>query len=396
MEARSTRLYFIDAMRAWAILMMLQGHFVDGLLDPAYRDPSNLVYGTWNYFRGITAPVFFTVSGFIFTYLILRSPIQGLQNPRILKGLRRGAQLVAVGYLLRLNVLGLLNGVVYPSFFLVDVLHCIGFALIFLVGIYAAIPRGKTGLLAMALLASGLLLFLFEPIYKSWDLTFLPAALANYFTRANGSVFTLVPWIGYSAIGGALASVFYRLRNSGSLYPGSIGVFLLAGFGLIWYASPFFLWLAELTGISLFDQIVANNYLFMRLGDVLLVFAVFLMLRSLMTRTIFLSIGQNTLSIYVIHFIVLYGSFTGMGLYRYWDHQLSPVAAVSGALIFMGFCTWAALVYSTHRGRIQKALYLDPVRARTSLNGLLGHGWRLSREFRLRLYRYFSTVLQDR
>ena len=62
------RLYYIDAIRAWAILMMLQGHFIDGLLDPAFRDKENELFSWWLYFRGITAPVFFTVSGFIVSY----------------------------------------------------------------------------------------------------------------------------------------------------------------------------------------------------------------------------------------------------------------------------------------------------------------------------------------
>ena len=30
---KPVRLYFIDALRAFAILMMLQGHFINGLLD---------------------------------------------------------------------------------------------------------------------------------------------------------------------------------------------------------------------------------------------------------------------------------------------------------------------------------------------------------------------------
>ncbi|MGB5369306.1 MAG: heparan-alpha-glucosaminide N-acetyltransferase domain-containing protein, partial [Flavobacteriaceae bacterium] len=62
MENNKARLYFIDAMRAWAILMMLQGHFIDGLLDNAFRDDQNMAFSIWKYFRGITAPVFFTVS----------------------------------------------------------------------------------------------------------------------------------------------------------------------------------------------------------------------------------------------------------------------------------------------------------------------------------------------
>ena len=74
MDKKNNRLFFIDAIRAWAILMMLQGHFVDGLLDNSFRDNSNMVYTTWKYFRGITAPVFFTVSGFIFTFLLVKVP----------------------------------------------------------------------------------------------------------------------------------------------------------------------------------------------------------------------------------------------------------------------------------------------------------------------------------
>ena len=129
MSAKNNRLFFIDTMRAWAILMMLQGHFIDGLLDPVFRDSSNTVYNVWLYFRGITAPVFFTVSGFIFTYLLIRVPENGMDNPRVAKGIRRGLQLLAIGYLLRLNLGGLLKGEIYNAFYLVDVLHCIGLSI---------------------------------------------------------------------------------------------------------------------------------------------------------------------------------------------------------------------------------------------------------------------------
>lgn len=130
-------------MRAWAILMMLQGHFIDGLLDPVFRDSSNSVYNVWLYFRGITAPVFFTVSGFIFTYLLIRVPQNGMENPRVSKGIRRGLQLLAIGYLLRLNLGGLFKGEIYNSFYLVDVLHCIGLSILGLIGIYLLTANRK-------------------------------------------------------------------------------------------------------------------------------------------------------------------------------------------------------------------------------------------------------------
>jgi len=78
------RLYFIDTIRAFAILMMLQGHFIDTLLAIEYRDPDNIDYSTWLYFRGIIAPVFFTISGLIFTYLLIKAKEKGtlsMQTP---------------------------------------------------------------------------------------------------------------------------------------------------------------------------------------------------------------------------------------------------------------------------------------------------------------------------
>ena len=200
-------------MRAWAILMMLQGHFIDGLLGDAFRDNADWGYSFWKYFRGITAPVFFTVSGFIFTYLLIRVPEKGLENPRIKKGIRRGLQLVFIGYLLRSNLFGILQGKLYDSFFLVDVLHCIGLSILGIIGIYLLTVHRKKFSLPAALVLTTCLLFAFEPVYKQMNFALLPDALANYFTKANGSVFTIIPWMGYTAFGGFLSVLFYRFRE---------------------------------------------------------------------------------------------------------------------------------------------------------------------------------------
>ncbi len=387
---KSRRLYFIDAMRAWAILMMLQGHFIDGLLDPVFRDPGNAAYTTWKYFRGITAPVFFTVSGFIVTFLLQRADRAGIDNPRVRKGLRRGLQLILIGYLLRMNLLGLLQGQIYPTFWLVDVLHCIGVALLVIIGVYLLSEKINSRLFGWLLLAVTLVLFLFEPTYKAWDFGWMPDALANYFSKENGSVFTVIPWVGYATLGGSLSLIFRKYQADPYLYLKSIGLSLVAGIALIWYSSAAFNWLGHQTGITLFHDIVSNNYLFIRLGDVMLVFAVFMILRGLMKQALFLRIGQNTLSIYVIHFIILYGSFTGMGLYRYLHHSLNPWVAIGGAALFMIACTWLALRYDTHeetiKSRLREGLRTAPVAAEKSLQYLSRKGkaqWaRLGRLFR--------------
>ena len=95
----SQRLYFLDALRAFAILMMLQGHFISGILDPVLKDSQNNFYSFWLYCRGFTAPIFFTVTGWIVYFLLLKNTTQGLRNPRIKKGLKRGVELILWGYL---------------------------------------------------------------------------------------------------------------------------------------------------------------------------------------------------------------------------------------------------------------------------------------------------------
>ncbi len=356
MDNKTKRLYFIDAMRAWAILMMLQGHFVDGLLDTAFRDDSNPIFAVWKYFRGITAPVFFTVSGFIFTYLLVRGDKQGLKNSRVKKGIKRGLELLFIGYLLRMNLFGLLQGELYASFYLVDVLHCIGLSLLGIIGIYLLAQKHKKSLLPFLLLGVTLLLFLFEPMYKAWGFTFLPDAFANYLTKANGSVFTIFPWFGYAAFGGFVSLLFTKFKNFKYLYPTAIAIATLGGIGLIFGSTDLFLALSAATGVQLFADVFFNNYLFIRLGDVLLVFAVFMLLRSLLKNPTVLKIGQSTLSIYIVHFIILYGSFTGLGLYRFLHHSLTPNLAIAGALTFMVISTYTALQYKKHKVSIKLRL----------------------------------------
>jgi hypothetical protein len=343
-------------MRAWAILMMLQGHFVDGLLDPIFRDTSNSVYNIWLYFRGITAPVFFTVSGFIFTYLLVAAPENGWKNPRVKKGIRRGLQLVFIGYLLRLNLFGLLKGELYDGFYLVDVLHCIGLSILGIVTAYLVTAKKKPWVLPFSLILITLVLFVFEPIYKTWQLDWLPVGLANYFTKANGSVFTIFPWFGYTTIGAFVSLLFTRYKNNIKLYPVAIPSAMAFGYLLLFQSSNFFEFLLNKTGWEIFGLILNNNYLFIRLGDVFLVFAIFMLFRKVLDQKTILKIGGSTLTIYVMHFVILYGSFTGLGLYKFFHHELSPAFAIPGAILFMIVCTYLSLLFVKYEADVKGQL----------------------------------------
>ena len=339
MKQTTSRLIFIDIIRAFAICMMLEGHFIDGLLAPEYRDENNLFYATWHYIRGMTAPVFFTVSGFIFTYLLIKeqNPAKmGWNHVRVQKVVRRGINLIIIAYLLRANIFNLFTpGYTDMNVRRVDVLHCIGLSLLFLIAFYLLTYRRKNRLrMSIMLLGTTFVAFFFEPIYSHLTYEYLPMALANYFTKENDSVFTIFPWFGYASLGGFMGFLFYKNRENPHLYRNMVIWYILLGVILITF--PYWMGkIADTLQIHSLQLIAHGDYLIKRIGNVLLFFALFMILRHVITSPTLQKIGQNTLSIYVIHYIILYGSFTGMGLYRYFHDQLTPWQAIIGAILFV-------------------------------------------------------------
>jgi uncharacterized membrane protein len=339
------RLYFLDAVRAFAILMMLQGHFIDTLIDPIYRNPSSIIYNIWSYFRGITAPVFFTISGLVFSYLLLLAFRKGSDKERIKKGLFRGLLLLIIGYSLRINIVSWFSGYFDRYILVVDVLQCIGLSLIILIGLYVLLKR-HTYIFSIVLFTLGFLCFITEPLYRNLNIEGIPEFLVNYITKQNGSVFTILPWFGYTAFGAFLATVFFRHAHRARFKLMTIISFFVIGFVLIEYSSLLLIKLTGITGIELFKQSANFNYLFTRFGNVLVLFGFFYSIEPFLKQPLVLKIGQKTLSIYVFHFIILFGSFTGYGLKRFFAHTLNPTEAILGALIFIILVCFISFYYA--------------------------------------------------
>jgi uncharacterized membrane protein len=331
---KTNRLFFIDAVRAFAIIMMLQGHFIDTLLAPEYRNMNSFAFKLWSYFRGITAPTFFTISGIVFTYLLMKSKKKGLAPERIRKGLMRGLLLMAIGYGLRTPILEWLTGTFSSSFLAVDVLHCIGLSIIITVGIYYLTFK-KSLIFSILMLLIGISIFTMEPWYRELDTTGIPIIFANYLTKSNGSVFTILPWMGYMAIGAFIASLFYRFVGREKFKPVLVSGFMVVGTVLIYNSSYLFMKLYYTTDVLLFKQVAYYNYLFTRLGNVLILLGLFYALEKFLKNQMIFKIGQKTLSIYVIHFVLIYGSLTGLGLSPFIGRSLDPYQAAAGAVIFI-------------------------------------------------------------
>ncbi|MFC2354774.1 MAG: heparan-alpha-glucosaminide N-acetyltransferase domain-containing protein [Capnocytophaga ochracea] len=354
-KIKKFRLDFIDVIRAFAICMMLQGHFINGLLADRYRDENNFIYWLWHYCTGITAPVFFTVSGFIFTFLLVKESDAtkvGWNNPRVMKGFRRGLMLIGIAYFLRM------------SFQSVDVLHCIGLSLLLLIATYLLSYNRKSWVMPTILLTTTLLAFTFEPFYKDLRFDSLPLPIANYLTRAHGSFFPIFPWFGYVSFGGFMGYLFQRYKNHPHLYRNAILLFLSVGAFLLWGFHFMIEQLFYINHSPFFEQLM-QDFAYLRLGNVLLVFGFFALMRNVITSQLIKTIGQNTLSIYVIHCFIIYGSITSHGLIQQFGGQLKPYQVVLGAPAFIAVCVWLSFIYNRIKPVIKSgiAFVLKEIRA---------------------------------
>ena len=116
---------------------------------------------------------------------------------------------------------------------------------------------------------------------------------------------------------------------------------------LLFFSTPILLTLGDLTNIKIFKLSGDYNYLFTRLGNVLILFTLFIYLKKLLVHSIFIKIGKVTLSIYIVHHIILYGSWFNTGIYRWLNNSLSYSQAFIGALLFIILVCFIVLKYRT-------------------------------------------------
>ena len=129
--------------------------------------------------------------------------------------------------------------------------------------------------------------------------------------------------------------------------------------GCLFLLSPYWLGkIAELTNYPSLWLIAKEDFLIKRVGNVLLFFAVFMLLRNIITSPYIQKTGQKTLTIYILHYIILYGSFTGLGLYRFFHNKLNPIEVTIGAFFFVLVTILITFVYMRYEERIDDKIAL--------------------------------------
>lgn len=351
-KAPATRLRFIDMARSIAILLMLEGHFIDLALAPEWRQQGYWPYEIWLYIRGMAAPMFFTGTGLVFAYLLNCRHEEGFwQIVRVRKGLIRATELIFWGYLLQVNLRHL------PDIFSdgpdswvlsFHVLQCIGVGLFLMIFWYGLLRRMKVPVLGLAYAATGFGLYVFHIWLQNHDGHFplgAPAWVQNSL-KGPHSVFPIAPWLGFTFYGAALGVWVRRLGTR--LWRPTTPLFLI-GIGLVLRVCG--LWFDGQLGGELLmvketplEFLVIDQWFHNRVGEVFILLGLLIAfeIRYQPGDSWFLTIGRNTFPIYVGHVMILYGGLFGVGLRSVLTHQLNPWQSLAGALLFMAFFAWMA------------------------------------------------------
>ncbi len=348
------RLEFVDAMRAYAILMMLQGHVIAITLADVFRDPDNWLYAAWRHMRGVTPPAFFFASGLIVAYLLFRTP-EAIDTARLRKNLWRGGRLIILGYLLQLSrntIICLYEGdaCFWNWASETHVLHTIGVG-IFTVTLLAYATRHFRWLFPIAALLLIHAAFVFGPVVAMQES--LPGVLqifSTYVLKVH-AVFPVLTWLGFPLAGAILGFLVVELRLHERIW-----VFLLLpviGYllkSLSWLIlnATYYVWWNDYA-----DLLQSAVFTYYRLGEVLIIAGLIGLLTKVVTMPKAIhATAKETLGIFFLHSIVVYGSIIGIGMKTFWRHSLDFSVSILLALLMIA----VFIVYAVYAPAIRKHL----------------------------------------
>lgn len=337
----------VDFARVLAIVLMIQGHTLDVLLGPAFRQ--GMAFDLWLFVRGLTAPTFFVLSGISFTLASLRHWDSYLHlSPQLYRRLGRFALFICLGYLMHLPIrtyhdIRWLDTAGWQSGLQVDVLQCIGLTL---AGLQILLLLAKTpARFAQLAVSIGAAIVVLTPVV--WKINwseYLPLSLASYLTGHTGSWFPLFPWAAYPLIGVGLGYLYAQQVAGGARLP--LRPLVWGGTALLALG----LWLQKIP-ITIFTNIdywrSSPNLFLVRIGCICLAFAMIysLVQKIWIPRQPVHSLAKESLTIYFVHICILYGSLWNTGLKQSiganlsWLPTLGWIALMLTSMLLLGW-TW--------------------------------------------------------
>ncbi len=307
------RYVYIDLLRGWAVLVMIETHVVNSFMQSTLRlDPW---FKTLNFINGIVAPAFLFIAGYSFAIVGQRKWNDYLSLDGVFwKQVGRILQIWAIGYALHLpffsfNKLAYLIGwEEWRPFWTIDVLHSIAISL-FLMLLLVLIARTQRVFFLLICVVGSVAAFA-TPFM--WSLNVdeaLPLPFASYVNALHGSLFPIFPWISFVMFGGALGQLYVFLKEKVADEKFFKNIFI-AGIACIVLSI-----IAEWLPVKIYPPhdywLASPEFVFVRLGIVMMLLAtLWLWERTAHSRKSLVSlVGSESLVTYTGHLLIIYGLF---------------------------------------------------------------------------------------
>lgn len=218
MMAEKPRLQFIDLLRGFAIVIMIEVHVFNALLIPSFKQEGWFI--VLNFINGLVAPSFLFISGFAFI-ISSQKNLPGLRsfNKDFWKKLSRILLILFVGYSLHIPFFSLKKLITQSTpdqllgFYNVDVLQNIAVGLLFLFFTRLIIKSDKV--FYYFIMITGLFIAISSPFFWSINFSlFFPVPIANYLNPWNGSYFPLFPWMAFLLAGAVHCILYLKAREN--------------------------------------------------------------------------------------------------------------------------------------------------------------------------------------
>ncbi len=364
MIENKNRLILLDVLRAIGVMLMIEGHTVDAVLSPVYKDGSSILFQLWTFFRGLTAPFFFFSSGLAFVIATVKSKDGTLiiSNRAKRRRFQRIAVLLLLGYGLHMPLQLLLGPSSVPAeswkiLYIVDALHIISLSLLVIL-VIALLSKKHETLLRYYVAAATLSLIvapLVEPV--NWE-KFLHPFFYSYLTFRSGSFFTFFPFSAYIFAGASFGAASMTLpveirarvlsKNFMRVSFASLVLFVIFFPIQLMFVSPY---------VDYWRALPAVNFL--RFGLVTLIASLvgYLSLSKGSAGQvrhfprILPAIGKSSLTVYVVHLMIVYGSPINLGLAQLIPSGTDPAMAILLAAAVMSLMIGMVYAIEAYRAR---------------------------------------------
>ncbi len=290
---------------------MIETHVVNALLRPDIKHEFH--FHILSFVNGLVAPSFLFCAGFAFAITLEKrwDEYRALRPP-LWKYISRMLFILVVAYSLHLpffsfsRLRDLEDASVWLPFFQVDILQVIAVTLLLMM-VLAVVLRSRRPLQSALWLLTALFVFA-APIVREFDYSASPVWLRTYFTTAYKSQFPLFPWSAFLIAGALIGWYMLDGRAAGReavvrkrLMVRSLGAIVVSMIAevLPWTVYP---------GHAFFKA--SPEFFFVRLALVVIALVALAWHEERSTvrkSTPILLFGQESLLVYVVHLLVVYG-----------------------------------------------------------------------------------------